>query len=388
MKIDFNGEKQSQPAVRPAQDRIKHARPPRVPVFRILVTLVIFGAIAFAGYKFYSMGTVYTYGVVSSQNESIIAPREGHVENLNVARGRFVARDEVMLRITPSMTPDEADAQARVLSEIAKSDATRNLERDTSIEMAEREVERLEKLNTEEIAQREADYELARLETLKLKEFLDQKIKRLNKLKELFSLDAAIQSDIDTAENEVQLARRSHQQAQVTEKLTKSRSLTSESQLEVAKLQLDAAKKAPVVNTADLERAKFELDMSRDKQMPVDLVAVFEGLVLELEVTNGSYVKEGEVIGSMVQTDDVWIDAFIPSHQYDLIEEGSQAKVYIPGATDPIIGTISEKLGAVVRPPEILQDDLPRQTTTLYARIELPEGVSLLPGLEVRIVVE
>jgi multidrug resistance efflux pump len=110
--------------------------------------------------------------------------------------------------------------------------------------------------------------------------------------------------------------------------------------------------------------------------------------VLELEVVNGSLVREGETLASIVQTDNVWVDVFVPSRQFNLISEGDEAKVYIPGSPDPIIGHVSEKLGAVVRPPEILRDDLPRQTTTLYARVELPEGQLLLPGLEVRVVIE
>ena len=388
MKIEFSGDTQTQQSVRPAQDRIKQARPPRVPVLRILITLLIFAGIGYAGYRFYYMKSIHTFGVVSSQNQKIIAPQEGVVENLNIARGRPIAAGERMLTIAPLLTTDQAEAQARVLDEIQKSDSVRNLQRETAITMAEKEVDRVKRLNSEEIAQRDADYELARLETLKLKEFLAQKEQRLTKLNELFKLDAAIQSDIDAAANEVQLARRSHQQAAVTENLAKTRALPSVSTLEVAMLQLEAAQKSPAVNTADLERAKFELDLSKEKRIATDLNSVFDGIILELEVSEGSAVREGEVIGSMVQTDKVWIDAFIPSRQYGLINEGDDAKIYIPGASTPILGKVSEKLGAVVNVPENLSDNMPRETSTLYARIELPEGENLLPGLEVRIVVE
>ena len=388
MKIEFSGESQTQQSVRPAQDQIRQARPPRIPMLRILITLIIFGSIGYGAYRFYYMQSIHTYGVVSSQIESILAPRSGVVSNITIARGLSVTEGDSLFIIDPILTNDETDARARVLDEIQKTDSASNQQRKTSIQLAEKEVQRILKLNTEEIAKRDADYELARLETLKLKEFQEQKLKRLNKLKDLFALDAAIQSDIDGANNEVQLARRNYQQAQVVEKLAKTRALPSENALEVANLQLEAARSAQVVNTADLERARFQLELSKDEQVSIELTSPFDGLVLELEVVAGSHVREGETIATIVQTDKVWIDVFVPTRQYALINEGDEAKIYVPGSADPIFGTVSEKLGAVVRPPEILRDDLPRQTTTLYARIELPKGENLLPGLEVRVVIE
>ncbi|MFP6596147.1 MAG: HlyD family efflux transporter periplasmic adaptor subunit [Candidatus Hydrogenedentota bacterium] len=388
MKIEFSGETQTQQSVRPAQDQIRQARPPRVPMLRILIALLISGAIGYGAFRFYYMQSVHTYGVVSSQTESILAPQAGVVGDMTISRGRSVTEGDSLLTILPILTNDETDARARVLDEIQRTDSSRNQQRETTIQLAEKEVQRILRLNAEEIEKRNSDYELARLETLKLKEFQEQKQKRLTKLEELFKLDAAIQSDIDAAENEVQLARRNYQQAQVVERSAKTRVLPSESELEIAKLRLEAAHSAQVVNTADLERARFELELAKDKQVPMVLTSPFNGLVLGLEVVTGSHVREGETIATIVQTDDVWVDVFIPTRQYALISKGDQAKIFTPGNPDPITGSVSEKLGAVVRPPEILRDDLPRQTTTLYARIELPVGVSLLPGLEVRVVIE
>ena len=388
MKIEFSGDTQVQQSVRPAQDRINKARPSRVPILRILITLLIFGALGYGVWRFYHMQSVYTYGLVSSQVESIHAPQDGTVKDVNVSRGRSVNVGDAMMTIDPVVTSDTAEAQERVLEEIKKSDSVRIERQKLTIEMAEKEVERLSKQLTEEDMKRKTDYELAQLETLKLKEFQGQKQKRLAKLKKLFELDAAIQSDIDSAENEVQLAKRNYQQAVVAEKLAKSRALPSESALKMAQYQLESIRKSPTTSSADLEQAKFQLDLSKNKLEPIIISSLFNGLVLELDVVNGSTVRAGQEIASVIQTDEVWVDVYIPSRQYDLLQEGEEAEIFIPGSADPIIGIVSEKLGAVVRPPEILRDDLPRETTTLYARIDLPEGTDLLPGLEVRVIID
>ena len=110
MKIEFNGETQAQASVRPAQDRIKQARPPRVPMLRILTTILIFGAIGYAAYRFYYMQSIHTYGVVASQTGTILAPQSGVVGDLTVTRGLSLNTGDPLMTIYPLLTSDEADA--------------------------------------------------------------------------------------------------------------------------------------------------------------------------------------------------------------------------------------------------------------------------------------
>ena len=71
------------------------------------------------------------------------------------------------------------------------------------------------------------------------------------------------------------------------------------------------------------------------------------------------------------------------------VRAGGEAIVRIPGTDGEIAGTIANNPTTAIRVPELLRDELPRQQSGLYVRINLTltEDTPILPGGQVEVMI-
>lgn len=345
MKIRFHQTEQDQKAVKEAQKHVRQATARRWPFLRLIFLLIVVGIIAFVYFEMKRLNNVYAYGIASGEMENFYAPFDGTVNGMSIERGFRVSADDLLFEILPDQSDDLAEARKRVLD---------------SIRVAREEAA------TDEEARRTHAVDMAQIEVDKLIDFHNAKRVRYARLIELRRLDAAIQSDVAAARNEMELA--SHN-------------------LKQARLDLELATRLDYATPFLIDEARMEETITAAIKSPMEFRASFDGIVLEVNEVNGSFVRAGRRIATVAATAGNWVDGYLPPQYMFEIQANREVLVYLAGnPEEPVKGVIRENSMAETKMPTILQDKMPTTRTAVYARIEVEDPDVLLPGGIVRIV--
>ncbi len=389
MQIDFQNGGTTQQPVTPAQTQMRHARTRKRPVLRIVILLLLLAAIGGGLWWYSRLGAVYTYGLVAARMTPYYAPFEGVVGELNLERGDYVEEGQALFTLTSTQPDNVKEAQDALLEEIDRQKERADEARENMIAQAQKEVDRLRAAYEEDVARRQAAVETARAEAAKLNALYQSRRERADRVAELYDLGAAVRSDVEAAEDAAQLAYHNWQQAQLALRLAQERNVVDDAALEKARLELERLREGDPADTTALDRGRVELAVAQTRPAPVSVRSLFDGVVMEVGAVDGAQVESGRVVATVATRNNIWVEAYVPPDEARLVAEGATAQVYLPGREEPIEGTIAEDSGSAVRVPEILRDKLPSLMMGVYVRVNFtpPEGVPVVPGSRVRIVI-
>lgn len=148
--------------------------------------------------------------------------------------------------------------------------------------------------------------------------------------------------------------------------------IQSENQLAVIPLQITAAQQRIETASADLERAKIDLNRTW-------VTAPFTGLLSEVSVERGQYVRAGEQLVRLTNRDRVEVPVSLPLGDYlqlaDAVRDGQRPRVELArNETDPADWT-----GSVVRTAPMA--DAASRTVELFVEVDnTVHNTALLPG--------
>lgn len=389
MRVDFQNGGTTQQPVTPAQSHMRHARARKRPVLRVLILLLIVGAIGAGAWWYTRQGTVYTYGLVAARMTPYYAPFEGVVGDLDLERGDYVSKGQELFTLTSTQPENVKEAQDALLAEIDRQKQRAADARENLIAQAEKDVARLQAAYDDEMARRQAAVDTAESEAAKLKDLYTSRQQRADRVAELYDLGAAVRSDLEAARDAAQLARHNWQQAELSLRLAQERAAVDDSALKKAQLELDRLNEGDPSDTTDLDRDRVALAVAQTRPAPAAIRSLFDGVVMEVGAIDGAQVENGRVVATIATRDNIWVEAYVPPKQANMVRAGGKALVYLPGHDEPIDGTIAENSGAAVRVPEILRDKLPSLMMGVYARVNFtpPEGDPVVPGSRVRVVI-
>jgi membrane fusion protein, copper/silver efflux system len=119
-----------------------------------------------------------------------------------------------------------------------------------------------------------------------------------------------------------------------------------------------------------------ELDSSSEKKIEIATYSPVGGIVTKRNVSEGQYVKEGDVLFEVTDLSTVWVQADIFESDIPLVRAGQKVRITAPtlagGSTS---GTIS-----------FLQPSVDPQSRTMSARIQVPNlQMRLRPGMFVQV---
>ena len=314
MKIEFRKGDEQQEAVTPAQDEMREARSHKWPVFKTLVLMAILSGLGY-GYWFWSrMETVYTYGIVSAENETFRAPLQGMLESMELKRGFHVNKDDLLFTITPVLSEKEQQAEQGVRDEFTETQEDAASVEINNLDRARSEAARFKAIYDDDVGRKEHAIWAAVIEVEKLEKFYDAKKERYEKLAKLRDMDAALDSDVRASEHEMQMALHNVEKARLDLEHTMSRTLPSRAAYEKAQLEVKIAKEAQGSGKPEMEldQARFELTVAMKKRDPIEFHAPSDGVVLEVSSVNGSLVSAGDMIASIAASKPIWVDTFIP----------------------------------------------------------------------------
>lgn len=389
MRIDFQDSGQTQPAVMPAQTQMRNASSSKRPILAILFLIAIVAAAAFGTYFFSRTGTIYTYGLVTAEFTPYYAPFEGTINGLVLERGQRVAKGEVLFTLSPVQSETVRAAQDQLLDEIDRLTEEASTKQQNFIEQARREVERLQAAYDQEVTSRHSAVEASRVESAKLKNVYDQMKRKADKVESLYNLDAAVLSDVEAAKGTADVAYHNWKHADLDLKLAQDRDAVSDAALQKAQLELERIVQESGFDPASLERGRVKLSVAQTRPDDLEVLSLFEGIVLEVGATNGSRVEEGRVVTYLAGQENIWVETYVHEKMARDIKPGNNAQIYLPGVEQPIQGIISNESAHAVRVPELLRDNLPGLQTGIYVRIklDLTEEQPVVPGGQVRVVI-
>ncbi len=389
MRIDFQDSGSTQPAVTPAQTRMRDARTRKRPVLRVVLLLLLLGGGAYAAWWYLRLDTVYTWGLVAARTTPYYAPFEGVVSGLVLERGNSVKTGDALFTLT-SIQPDNIrDAQDALISEIDRQKSIASEARANVVAQAQKEVERLRDAHEADVSRKQAAVDIARAELEKLEAVYSTRAQQEKRVADLFALGAAVRSDVEAAEDAARIARHSRDQAHVALAAAENQNVASTAELERAELELERLRSLNPEDASALERGRVELAVAQTRPAPVTVRSLFDGIVMEVGAFDGAQVESGRVVATLATRNDVWVEAYVPANQAKAVRAGATAQVFIPGEAEPVEGTIAADSGSAVRVPEVLRDKLPAQMMGVYARVNFtpPEGVPIVAGMRVRVVI-
>ncbi len=390
MRIDFQNSGTTQAPVTPAQTKMRDTRTQKRPILRFVLLFAALGLISWGVWAYLRMGTVYTYGIVAARTTLYYAPFEGVISDLALVRGQQIAEGAPMFTLT-SMQPDNIrSAQDALIAEIDRQKGVADAARRNEIEQAMKDVERLRAAYEEETAKRETAVALAQSEFNKTHAVSATLGSRAARVQELFDLGAAIASDVETANSAAAVAGRAFEQADIALKAAQELAVASRADLDKAELVLRQLQEGKPEDTSALERGRVELAVAQTRPVPVTINSLFDGVVTEVGAVNGAQVESGRVVATIAARGNVWVEAYVSPRDGRKVRAGAEALVYLPGEATPITGTIAADSGSAIRVPEVLSDKLPSMITGVYTRVDFtpPDGVPVVPGSRVRVVIE
>ena len=389
MRIDFQSSGQTLEAVTPAQTEMRDARIRKRPILPILLLLLLLGAVAYGYYLFSRSGTIYTYGLVEAKWTPYYAPFEGTVNGLKFERGQLVNKDDILFTLTPAPAETVREAQDALLGEIERLDAQAEELRANIIEQAQKDIDRLQAAYDENSTRRHAAESNAVLEVEKLRNVYVSRKRQADRVSELYSMGAAIQSDVDIVRDAADVAYHTWKQAELGLNVAREHNEANSAALEKARHERERRNEENAADARALQRGMLKLDVAQTR--PDDLIvrSLFDGIVLEVGAVEGSRVEQERIIISLADRDNIWVEAYVPEKHARHVHAGVEAIVRIPGTDIEIPGTIANDPTTAIRVPELLRDELPRQQSGIYVRINLTltEDVTILPGGQVEVII-
>ena len=389
MRIDFQSSGETLEAVTPAQIEMRDARIRKRPILGIVILLIILGAAAYGYYLFSRVGTIYTYGLVEAKYTPYYAPFEGTVNGLSLERGQLVNKDDVLFTLTPAPSETVREAQDALLDEIERLNEQADELRANVIEQAQKDVDRLQAAYDEDSTRRQAAESNAGIEHQKLRNVYTSRKRRADRVSELFAMGAAIQSDVDIARDAADVAYHTWKQAELGLNVAREQNAASSAALEKAKLELERLNRENASDARALERGRLKLSVAQTRPDDLSVRSLFDGIVLEVGAVEGSRVELGRIVISLADRDNIWVEAYVPEKHARHLRKGAEAIVRIPGTDGELPGTIANDPTTAIRVPELLRDNLPRQQSGIYVRINLTltEDIPILPGGQVEVVI-
>lgn len=389
MRIDFQNSGQTQVAVTQAQIDMRDARSGKRPILRVLLVLVVLGAAGAAFYFLSRTGTVYTYGLVAAEYTPYYAPYEGTITELTLERGEVVEKGHLLFSLTPAQSETLKGAQDDLLEKLDRLSEEAAQRQQNLIDQAAKDVERLQAVRDSEVARIDAAVRRAGFEVEKRRNEYDTRKRQADRVSDLYELDAAVLSDVEAARNGAQVAQQNLKQARLELELAESQVAPSEAALAKAQLELERVRAEAGADPASLERGRLTLAVAQSSPEDLTVTSLFDGIILEVGATQGARVESGRVVVSMAATKNIWVEAYVPEKMAKYIHAGGEALVRLPGADEPIQGTIANESGQAIRVPELLRDNLPGLQTAVYVRInlDLADGQPVLPGGQVEVII-
>ena len=389
MRIDFQNSGETLEAVTPAQTEMRDARIRRRPILPILMLIVIIGLGAYGYYILSRSGTIYTHGLVEAQYTPYFAPFEGTIDGLELVRGQFVNKDDVLFTLRHAPHETVREAQDALLSEIERLNERAEELRANIIDQAQKDVDRLQATYEEDSTRREAAESNAGMEVAKLQNVYADRKRKADRVSDLFAMGAAIQSDVDAASSAADVAYHTWKQAELGLTVAREHSEANSSALEKAELEFARLNEENAADARALALGQLKLEVAQTRPDDLPVISLFDGIVMEVGAVEGSRVELGRIVVSLADRDNIWVEAYVAEKDARHVRAGSEAIIRIPGTNNEIIGTIANNPGTSIRIPEILRDDLPRQQSGIYVRINLTltDETTILPGGQVEVVI-
>ncbi len=389
MRIDFQSSGETLEAVTPAQVEMRDARIRKRPILPFVLLLILIGAGVYGYYLYSRAGTIYTYGLVEAKWTPYYAPFEGTVNNLDLERGQLVNKDDVLFTLSPVPAETVREAQDALLGEIDRLDEQAEELRANIIDQAQKDVDRLQAAYDEDSTRRHAAESNAGLEVEKLRNVYVSKKRQADRVSELFAMGAAIQSDVDVARDAADVANHTWKQAELGLSVAREHNEANSASLEKAKLELERLNEENASDARALQRGRLKLDVAQTRPDDLSVLSLFDGIVLEVGAVEGSRVELGRIVIGLADRENIWVEAYVPEKDARHLHAGAEAIVRIPGTDSEIPGTIANNPTTSIRVPELLRDNLPRQQSGVYVRINLTltGDTTILPGGQVEVII-
>lgn len=395
MRIDFQNSGETLQAVTPAQIEMRDARIKKRPILGFVLLLIIIGGGAYGYYLFSRVDTIYTYGLVEAKYTPYYAPFEGTINDLSLERGQLVSEDDILFTLTPAPSETVREAQDALLDEIERLNEQAGELRANVIEQAQKDVDRLQAAYDDEAARRKAAESNAGIELEKLKNVYTSRKRQSDRVSDLFAMGAAIQSDVDIARDASDVAYHTWKQAELGLSVAQEQNEASVAALDKAKLELVRLNQENASDARALERGRLKLSVAQTRPDDLTVRSLFDGIVLEVGAVEGSRVEAERIIISVADRGNIWVEAYVSEKYARHVHAGAEVIVRIPGSgvmpntVTEIAGTIANDPTTALRVPELLRDNLPRQQSGIYVRINLSltDDTLILPGGQVEVVI-
>jgi membrane fusion protein, multidrug efflux system len=203
------------------------------------------------------------------------------------------------------------------------------------------------------------------------------------------------------AESELAAARERLSSAQKDAGIRKATLDASASKVNHAKALLasaEANRKQVPIRTADAGTASAATEAARANLQAAELLlsyatilAPMDGVVTRKSVEVGQIVAPGQSLMAIIPLHDVWVTANFKETQLENVRPGQRAEISvdmyggrkIPGRVDSIAGATGSRMSLL--PPENATGNFVKVVQRIPVKIlvELPEGVTLRPGMNV-----
>lgn len=264
-------------------------------------------------------GFVITSGRIEGRVTDISSKLAGRVNQLHADEGEMVRKGQVLV----SLSTAELEAQKREAKAHLKLWQTRRRQAELDLELTANEVgSGLEEAQAK-VGVAEANLQRAQASSNQAKVDFDRS-------EGLFKDGAISRSAYDrsklaytVAEKELEVARKTKQEAQTYLNLARSRSLAVElkrSAVEEAREMIEAAK-------ASLELIDVNLEEST-------IISPLDGVVLERIVETGEVIQPGTPLYTVVNPDDLYLKIYIGNDVMSTIKVGDTARIFPDGLDD------------------------------------------------------
>lgn len=390
MKISFSQHHVQQTAITAIQEQNKKARPKVTPILTVMALSAIAFLVLFVFIRWYYYRFVSSYGMVVGQTLEVRAPTPGTLRSFSLLPGDAVTVGQRLGSIEPlayERLLRERERTLDYLQETGKMPASGTPEASTESKSSDplailTPLERRQR----EIQLRNAESEIlsAKLARDRAAQTLTMKREHLERMQTLRQADAVTTFDLRSASQEVLFAELALRQ--------------SEDDLQAA-MQRQSLLNSPLPRPGSTSpnavplpgngRGTEALAEAPDDLPPLQLVSSIAGYVTEVNAVGGEIVSRDQKLLRIVSRDNLWIDAYFPPATVRRLNEGDEARIYIPGFGAPMLTRVKACAKAALPIPSHLNRNLPGLATGGYVRLEVTGNDQvLLPGMDVKVEID
>jgi HlyD family secretion protein len=288
---------------------------------KALLPLLVLAAIAGAVYYTYYRrpSSLVLTGIVTT-NDVIVSPQiSGKINQLLVAEGDTVKKDQLLAVITPDELMAESafaaeNAQA-VGSQVQESEAALRYQQMQTTEQI-RQAESTLAATEAQVTAAAADVENARLTFDRTKNLADQKVASQHELDQARTTLESAQAKLDGLKKQVDAQRAAVALARANaEQVTIRRSQVLATQRQRA--------------AADAQRAKADVRLTY-----AELKAPIDGIVDTRAVRSGEVVAPGQPVVTLINQDDLWVRADVEETYVERVRVGDTLTVRLPSGEE------------------------------------------------------